>query len=212
MGLFVFSAAFLDMSSSLGLDEIFSPGTFDTKTALSGLYLWLLFGFLSTMVSCDLQRWMRDSLPFRHLVGIIAFFFLFTILDSGNKAPVIALWVKTLFIYGLFLMMVKSKWYFSIPVLIVLVIDQSVKMHSEYLDKHLGAKEEVKNMEFVRQILNYVIIGLVVVGFGHYMLRQMAEFGDDFHMGTFLFSYGCGHLNEAAPSLADSIKRVVKKK
>jgi len=203
------------MSSSLGLDEIFSQGTFDTKTALSGLYLWLLFGFLSTMVSCDLQRWMRDSLPFRHLVGIIAFFFLFTILDSGNKAPVIALWVKTLFIYGMFLMMVKSKWYFSIPVLITLVIDQSVKTHTEYLnkhsDKHPGAEEEIKNLDYARKILNYVIIALVIVGFGHYMLRQMAEFGDDFNMVTFLFSYGCGNLNTVVPDVVKSVKRAVKK-
>lgn len=31
---------------------------FDSKKALAALYLWLLFGFLSTMVSCDLQKWM----------------------------------------------------------------------------------------------------------------------------------------------------------
>jgi hypothetical protein len=31
---------------------------FDTSTALSGLYLWLLFGYSSRLLSCDIQKLM----------------------------------------------------------------------------------------------------------------------------------------------------------
>jgi hypothetical protein len=176
--------------------SIFSENTFDTKTALSGLYLWLLFGYLSTMVSCDLQRWMRDSLLFRHFVGIIAFFFLFTVLDTSNKAPIGAMWLKTFFVYGIFLMMVKSKWYFAVPVLLLLVGDQSLKAHSDYLGKNDATKnkKEIEQYDNYRQIINKLIIALIIGGFFHYMLRQWNEFGDQFSFSTFLFSYGCANL------------------
>jgi hypothetical protein len=176
------------------LGEIFSSNTFDTKTALSGLYLWLLFGYLSTMVSCDLQRWMKDSLLFRHFVGIIAFFFLFTVLDTSNKAPIGALWIKTFFIYAIFLMMVKSKWYFAVPVLLLLVGDQSLRAHADYIGKDGKDKKLVDQIEIYRQMINKLIIALVVGGFFHYMFRQWNEFGDQFSFSTFLFSYGCSNL------------------
>ncbi len=178
----------------MNTESIFSSDTFDTKAALSGLYLWLLFGYLSTMVSCDLQRWMKDSLLFRHFVGLIAFFFLFTVLDSSNNAPIGALWLKTFFIYFIFLMMVKSKWYFSIPVLLALVADQSLKAHSSYLEKNKESKEDISKIEYYRDMLNKLIITLVVGGFFHYMIRQWLEFGDQFSLSTFLFSYGCANL------------------
>jgi hypothetical protein len=175
--------------------NIFSADTFDTKTALSGLYLWLLFGYLSTMVSCDLQRWMKDSLLFRHFVGIIAFFFLFTVLDTSNKAPIGTLWLKTFFVYAIFLMMVKSKWYFAVPVILLLVADQSIRAHSEYIGKsNKNAKKEIEQYDNYREIINKLIIALVVCGFFHYMFRQWNEFGDKFSFSKFLFSYGCSNL------------------
>jgi len=182
------------MDSSGTDTSLFSANTFDTKTALSGLYLWLLFGYLSTMVSCDLQRWMKDSLLFRHFVGIIAFFFLFTLTDTSNKVPIGALWLKTFFIYGIFLMMVKSKWYFSVPVIGILVLDQSLKAQSDFLDKTKGSKQTIEQINNLRQTLNSVIIAMVVCGFFHYMFRQWNEFGDQFSFSTFLFSYGCSNL------------------
>jgi len=174
--------------------DMFSSNTFDTKTALSGLYLWLLFGYLSTMVSCDLQRWMKDSLLFRHFVGVIAFFFLFTVLDTSNKATIGSLWIKTFFVYAIFLMMVKSKWYFAIPVILLLVGDQSLKVHSDYLEKEGKDKKEIEQIDSYRQMINKLIIALIIGGFFHYMFRQWNEFGDKFSFSTFLFSYGCANL------------------
>lgn len=180
------------------LDQIVSPDslskTFDTKAALSGLYLWLLFGFLSTMVSCDIQHWMHNSLLFKHFVGVIAFFFLFAVLDTSNKSHIFLLWVKTFFIYAVFLLMVKSKWYFSLPILLMLIIDQSIKVHRDYLEEHKTGETTLKQYDKIRDYINYGIIGLIVVGFGHYTVRQYMEFGSKFNFGKLLFSYGCKNL------------------
>ena len=165
--------------------------TFDTKSALTGLYLWLLFGFLSTMVSCDIQQWMHHSIVFRHFVGIIAFFFLFTVIDKDNKSHISLLWLKTFFIYGIFLLMVKSKWYFSIPVLLLLVIDETIKLHYDYLKRNSEKPETLEAWDHIRNNINKLIIGLIVIGFGDYAFRHYKEFGKDFSLTNLLFKYEC---------------------
>lgn len=59
---------------------------------------------------------------------------LFTIVDEkAEKVPVQFLLLKTVIVYIAFVMMTKSKWYFSLPVLMALVLDQMLKYYSDYL-------------------------------------------------------------------------------
>lgn len=110
---------------------------FDARTAIAGLYLWLLFGFLSSIVSCDIKKLINENVYFRHFVGLISFFLLFTITDkdNDNDLNISRIWMNTFFVYLIFLMMTKSKWYFSIPVLLLIVIDQSYKFQIEFIQK-----------------------------------------------------------------------------
>lgn len=172
--------------------------TFDSKEALSALYLWLLFGFLSSMVSCDVQRWMRDSHLFRHFVGIVAFFFLFTVIDQKNKKPVLYVWTKTFFVYFLFILMIKSKWQYSIPVLLLLIIDQSIRVQMDYMERQSKPQEEKDNdadtvarWNKVRSALSVALGVLIVVGVVHYAIRQKNEFGNKFEWSTFFFASKC---------------------
>lgn len=165
--------------------------TFDTKTAITSLYLWLLFGFLSTMVSCDIQKWMKSNNVFRHLIGIIAFFFLFTILDTSNHSPMYLIWIKTFFVYFIFLLMIKSKWYFSLPVLFLLVVDQSIKTHHDYTYQLNKDDPSLKTLMDIRSGINITIIVLILIGFIAYALRQYNEFGNKFSFTTLLFYSHC---------------------
>lgn len=168
--------------------------SFDTKTALSGFYLWMLFGFLSLSVSCDMQKWVADKIWFRHLVGIIAFFFLFTIIDSNSgRSHVGMIWIKTLLVYFIFLLMTKSKWYFSMPVLIILVIDQTIKSHKSYIESTTpeGETPDVLYLDDIRNIINIILILLISVGFIEYIIRQRKHFGDTFSLSKLLLEYKC---------------------
>lgn len=119
----------------------------EIRTAIAGLYLWLLFGFLSTIVSCDIKRLMTHNVFFRHVVGIISFFLLFTVIEVESEMDVLSIWIKTIYIYFIFLLMTKSKWYFSIPVLLLILVDQSLKFQINFekkkeVNKDLGEKGE----------------------------------------------------------------------
>lgn len=167
--------------------------TFDTTFALSSFMLWLLFGYLTNLMSCDFQRFMKQNEYFKHFIALLAFFFLFTILDANNNAPVYIVWFKTIFVYGLFLLTIKAKWFFVATVLAILVIDQTIKLHINYLTKNeeKEKKDEISQYEYIRKILNGLVIGVIVLGFLHYGLRQYREFGSEFSFQKLLLGTSC---------------------
>lgn len=174
----------------------FFSKTFDSTTALTSLYLWLLVGFLSTMISCDFKKWMESNIVFRHIIGLIAFFFLFTVIDKDNRTSLGLTCLKTFFVYGVFLFMVKSKWYFSLPVLGLLVVDQGIKVHLEHAKQNESKEGASKDSsiplyERIRNILNIVIIAIIIIGFFMYAIRQKEEFGASFSWMKLLLHYGC---------------------
>jgi hypothetical protein len=172
--------------------------TFDTTNALSGMYLWILFGYLAALLNCDLQRFLKSHPIIIHLVGLLTFFFLFTLIDSANKTSVINIWIKTIFIYILFVLTTKSKWYFVVPVLVILLIDQTLKKDLSYKkqvaeDKEATGKkltpDEIKKLEeHVNQyssFINKAIIVIIICGVIHYMYLQYIEYGNKFSFYKF---------------------------
>jgi len=164
---------------------------FDVRTAIAGLYLWLLFGFLSSIVSCDIKLLMTNNVYFRHFVGIISFFLLFTVIDKDNDMDIISIWIKTCFIYFIFLLMTKSKWYFSIPVLLLLLVDQSFKFQIEFTQKVDPKSNKLNYYENIRKKVYISIIVLIVIGFIHYAIRQYKEFGSKFSFAKLLLYSTC---------------------
>ena len=164
---------------------------FDTQTALTALYLWLLFGFLSNMVSCDIKRWINNNIWFRHIMGIVGFFFLFTVIDVSNNVSIGMIWLKTIVVYLLFLLMVKSKWYFSMPVLLLLIIDQSIKLHHDHMQKKNMNDTDLSTYNKWRQYISYLIYAIIIVGFVAYGIRQHREFRSAFSWIKLLLHNSC---------------------
>ena len=109
--------------------------SFDFSLALGSLYLWLLFGFFSTLLNCDIQKYIMKHTILMYIGSLVAFFFLFTIIDDNNSIPLHLLWLKTIFVFIMFIMMTKTKYYFSIAVVILLLVDQSILYHMKYIQK-----------------------------------------------------------------------------
>jgi hypothetical protein len=181
----------MDLSISASESAIASLNdTFDTKLALTALYFWILFGYMNSMVSCDLQRWMVQSPLFRHCIGVISFFFLFTLFDKKNdQQPWIGL-LKTLFIYCVFLLMTKSKWYFALPIFLILVVDQFLAAQVAYFKKNEPQRDTAVYTR-IRDALTIALFTLILVGFIAYVIRHRHEHGDEFEWVTLLFTNEC---------------------
>ena len=162
--------------------------TFDTTNALSGMFLWLMFGYLSVLLNCDLQRLIKNHPLVLHFVGILAFFFLFTVIDSSNKTNIMNIWIKTIFIYLMFILLIKSKWYFVVPVLCLLLIDQSLKKDISYRKQADPEKDITTYEAFAKEfsrIANILIIVVIITGTIHYAILQKQEYQDKFSWMTF---------------------------
>lgn len=155
--------------------------SFDTTTALASMFLWLLFGYLATQVNCDLQRMLAHSMLVKHLVSLLAFFFLFTLIDANNKSNLVTTWVKTIVVYCLFILTTKSKWYFVVPVLTLLLIDQSIK---KYIQEIKDPRDKIA-FEKTSKWINIAVVVTILVGTVHYAVVQYDEYKDAFSWLTF---------------------------
>lgn len=170
------------------LVQLFSEKTFETSTALSAFYMWILFNYLSTMLNCDLQHALRTSPLAQHAVAIITLYFLFTVIDSKNDAGVGIVWAKTFVVYVLLVMLIKSKWYFAVPSIALLVVDQTIKIHVNRLEKH---GHDTQDWQRARRIINVFNIALITAGFVHYVAFQAIDHRADFTFGKLFFMTSC---------------------
>lgn len=176
------------MSSSSSDPPVVEPTpiyTFTTTTALAGLFLWIIFGYLSVLLNCDLHRILTQNPWAIHLSAVVAFYFLFTVLSS-NVAPIWLIWLKTIGVYVIFLLMTKSKWYFVLPVMTLILADQCFRQQVNY-EKLQGRPIDEKTSEFVSNTLLILIIVIVIIGTSHYMHLQMKEYGSEFSIVKFFF-------------------------
>jgi hypothetical protein len=153
--------------------------SFDMSFALSAMFLWLIFGYLGKLLNCDIQHLMTNNIYVMHGLAIVAFFFLFTVLDTSNPDRTLAtVWVETIVTYGIFMMVVKSKWYFVFPAITLLLITQSLKYqmlfntnHDKSVEKQTSQQDNSHLYKAVK-ILTWLNIGIIVTGFIHYGLYQ----------------------------------------
>lgn len=175
----------------------FLSNTFDMSSALSGIYLWLLFGYLSVYVNCDLQRFLRSNNVVSHLVGIVAFFFLFTVVDNDNKASLAMTWLKTVLVYLLFILTTKSKWYFAAITLVLLLGDLSYQKHVEHKKSTNSGKGnenaialEEENNKRISLMFNVLVVISIVVGTVHYCFVQREQHKNRFSYLQFFLNRG----------------------
>ena len=158
--------------------------TIDTDSSLLALYLSLVMGF-KALFNCDIQRLLQNNVYANHFVTFCCFLFLISLLD-GTHAPLSDVWLKTIFIYILFMLFVKSKIESVIIVFILLVIDQSLKtIINNKLYKN--PNEDVSTLQTVRQYIMYTIIATILIGCLLYYFKQKEDHSKDFSFLKFFF-------------------------
>jgi hypothetical protein len=176
-----------------GLDLNLNDSTF----ILASAFLWVVAGVFT--IGCDLQNQLNNNLLFRHSIGIIAFFFLFCVIGNKSSQHILSIWIKTFILYFLFLLLSKSKWYFSLPIIALILLDQSLNIQQKHLennekqsnDKSASSNENIQLYKNIRKPIPSIIVILIVIGFISYTYRQYNEFGPNFNIFKLLFDYTC---------------------
>lgn len=170
--------------------------SFDTTSAIAGLYLWLLFGFFTSLLGCDLQRIMTKNIFVKHLMALVTFFFLMSVVDTDNNISVAMTWLKTVVVYILFMISIKSKIISSAIFLGLLLADQTLKVEISYLQNN-NPSANAKKIALYKAIRYYLLFALIIVaviGFLFYFLKQYSDHYDEFSFIVFFF--GNNHCND----------------
>lgn len=162
--------------------------SFDISFVLSSIFLWLLFGFFSSLINCDIQKIILQNPIYMYISAFISFFFLFVIIDNNNSIPLYQLWIKTFIVFIMFVMLTKTKFYFSVLVVILLLTDQSILYHLKYIQKNNLDQKNIDLYNKIRFYINISIYVIIFIGFLHYMIRKYHKHGNSFSVKDFLLS------------------------
>lgn len=158
----------------------------DFNTLITSIFLWILFGRLNP--NCDLDKLLTNNIYFRHIIGYMSVLLLFIMYDDKVfELSTIKLFQESILIYILFILATKSKLIFIIVLFINLLLDQYIKFK---LNKTNNDNEKQK-LELIRKYSIYSSIGIIIIGFIFYFLKQKNDYGDDFNLYTFLLSTKC---------------------
>lgn len=163
-----------------------STDVFDATDALSLIILWIIVGYLTVLLNCDLQRLLMNNPVFLHVMAFVSFLLLMTTTDPKNRSADLRYVVaKTLVVYLVFVMITKSKWYFALPVIVVLIADQALK-RSETL-RGIDPSEQMSRRDGYVYATRGLILVLVVVGMLDYARLQRRQYKSGFSWYRFFF-------------------------
>jgi len=168
------------------------------KSGLFLFYVVIMSKYFEDMISCDLQRYMERSIIPRHIIAFMTAFFTIVLTEYGNdetNTTTLFDYLKTTFvIYFLFLFSTKAKAEFVFPMLFLLLGDQILKVYNSILEKKAkksestggDVKQTIDTITYVRNVLSYIILGIIGVGSFSYFIRQYSEFGSNFSFSKFI--------------------------
>lgn len=168
-------------------DTISKPPFFHVDVLMI-MYFSILLGYLASYINCDLQRMMSKN-PFAiHLLGFMGMVFIY--ITSNSQLSTQEVLIRSLGMYLMFVLTTKSKWYFGLSVLALLLIYGVVRRHylrendEEYLDQLPVHQERI--LSLIRLLIGV----LMVIGLVHYVVLQSQEYKDKFSWTKFLIGTG----------------------
>jgi len=153
------------------------------------LYIALSANFLKPLIPTSTTRLMSESMPLRHLLGLVGVAFFSVVSEAdfddfsfNDLMPILAC---SVFIYLWFLLASKMTANWWIPLVLILVTLYLVNLYKIYAPKL--TKDTVKNLDFTEYVLLAASAITTMVGFFIYMGEKKTEYRSKFSFETFLF-------------------------
>lgn len=145
-------------------------------------------GKVGELINCSVRSMIERHLWLRHVVFIISIFLIRSLVIFEKQYPDSSLsriWVFTFSVYALFILATKSKWYFVVAALALLFLSENLKIY-----------DDANEYSSLNSAMFYTAIGLIVVGFVHYLWLQKRQRGKSFSLYAFWFGTldGCASM------------------
>ena len=176
------------------------------------IFAVLVGGLINEIMSCQMQKFVRENKYFRHVLAILIIF-VFIMMEGGwslnpnldklgnasnnwASGNILDTLLISIGIYVIFIMSAKSRLIPNLLFYALLFIIYIVNTHVNFLYDRKQIDEETKNRILVfSKILFAIAIVILVYGFIDYVIYQKAEYGRKFQWDKFLLGVSkCKHV------------------
>ena len=165
---------------------------FEHKFIIKGMALLILAvacNFVSELFGCNLQYLLTQNMYLKHFILIFIIFFSinFTSNELINPHQVLK---YTLIIYTFFLLFTKMNIYFTLFILCNLIFQYYIYTHIDYHEKFPDKWDiDVIKFEYIFKVLNYINVGVILIGFILYFIKQkkFLRYKKNFNLFKFIF-------------------------
>lgn len=157
------------------------------------MYFSILFGFLGSYINCDLQRMLQNNPYFVHLLGFMCMVFIYITQDF--ELSTLNIIGRAIGMYILYLFATKSKWYFGILTIVLLLIYGIIRR--DFLISQRNSQDEKPSIEQLSKdqqrilfIIRLLMLFSILFGMLQYIFLQKKEYKQNFSWTKFFLGTG----------------------
>jgi len=165
-------------------------------------FLVISGGYADQLLSCSIQKELKNNLLFKHIIGI-GLIFMFIMLEGGwsfdideqNKEDIswsdgnsVDSLIYALILYVILLLSSKTRLTYNITFLILLFLVYMINTKRTYnYKRNLISEEMNKNIMYLEKLFIIILPIILFIGVTDYYLYKKNEFGKNFSSITFFF-------------------------
>ena len=142
------------------------------------LFLVVCGNYIGELLGCQTQKLLSENMYMKHIVLLCLIFFTINLVDDQKRHP-IEVFKNTLLLWFFYLVITKMNIQFTIVVLFLLFSLYVFDEYQSYLDE---SNEEYNKEDYEQNkiYLQYLIIGIALVGFLMYFMKQKRDHSKNF--------------------------------
>ena len=156
---------------------------------IKGIFLLIMAvsgNFVAETLGCKTQKLLSENMIAKHIVIILIVYFAIDF-TSGESKPPSEIIILSGTIYLLFILFTKMDITFTIIVFSLLAITYVITNYINYYKENDETNIDIIRLEKIRNYLYVFIIGLIIIGFSLYFIKQRKDHSKSWSTLKFVF-------------------------
>ena len=147
------------------------------------LFLIITSNFLAPLFPCEIQKLLKKEYPIKHVFAFLTLLFFVVLADKNETDSFSTSFIKSLFFYFMFILILKTKPMFFISAMFLLFVLNIVDI--KY------SNEVNERIILMKNCLFYLTMSLIIIGFSLNYAEKKEKFRSNFKLIDFLFQQNC---------------------
>lgn len=149
------------------------------------LFIFILLGkYISELLACSITNIINTHIIVKHIIGFFVVFTTSISLDTTHNMN--KLFIKSCYIYTLFIIATKTTKNINILLIIILFLTYFIYLYKNKFKKNNKKNNIIKIIDLYETYIPYIFIFLCIFGFTIYIGEKKLDYENDFSWKTFI--------------------------